>query len=271
MLTVPLLAPNCTVPALNLANKIGDASADSGVPVNLCQSIPRFTGTQVVDGYDDDLMSLPDVLYPWGTLLTSGGGIAMGDHLDVDARVGWSELALHVFIHVHYETGHVIAPSATDLLWYGDAVELFLKGDSNLTGAYDGGADPGATQIVASPDATNPPRSEMYNNYGMGMLGPLPSGSVAAHIDGNDYALEFMIPWTLVVASHEATPTAGSSIGFDFGVDYRWRGIDAGTNEPEYQLLLSLRSVGSTPCPTTTPIPSCDDRLWCTPTLSPSP
>jgi hypothetical protein len=286
------VAEGCTVPALDLADKkcasAQDCTAgqtcssagacvsplDSGtdaalLPSDLCHLLPRFTGSQTVDGQDDDFSSVPAAAYPWGTLPTSGGGVAMGDHLDVTARVGWSALGLHMFMHVHYETGDVRVPKSSDPLWYGDAIELFLKGNSNLTGPFGKGVDVGALQIVAAPDLTSPPRTQTFVSDGDAMPGPLPAGTIAARRDDAGYAIEFMIPWSLILPSTGASPVAGSKIAFDFAVDYRSRSAEAGMNEPQYQLLLALRSVGTTTCREGIPLPPCDDRTWCTPTLSP--
>ena len=168
-----------------------------------------------------------------------------------------------------YETGVVIVPTGTDQLWYGDALEIFLKGDAVLTGAYGGGADPGALQIIVVPDATSPPRTEMAVGYGED-LGPLVGAQTAVASAANAYAIEYLIPWARISAADGGAtgPGAGGSIGFMFGVDYRDR--DAGASQPEYQLTLPLNAVGGdTPCPYATPIPSCDDRTWCAPRLLP--
>jgi hypothetical protein len=292
LLAAVALALGCSVPALDLADKLCASSADCAggqtcgtdgrcsAPAvveaagdggaDLCHAIAHFTGTQVVDGDPEDLASIPAASYPWSALSPSGGLTVTGDKLDTTARVGWSDAGVHLYFHVTYETGTVIVPEGTDELWYGDALEIFVRGSGVLTGAYGGGADPGALQIIVVPDPTNPPRTEMAVGYGTN-LGPLAGAQVAAVRDATGYGIEAMLPWSRISAADASAigPGAGQTIGFMFGVDYRDREAGA-PYQPEYQLTIPLHAVSDTsPCPNAQPIPSCDDRTWCTPTLLP--
>ena len=82
----------------------------------------------MVDGNDSDLASLPAIAYPWSALKPSGGLTLIGDKLDTTTRIGWSDLGVHLYFKVSYETGVVIVPTGTDQLWYGDALEIFPQG-----------------------------------------------------------------------------------------------------------------------------------------------
>ncbi len=298
VLAVVALA-SCTVPLLDFSGKkclsdpdcpaseaclpdggcaVSEADARAMVPegspmmdarvVDPCTSIPRFSGTQRVDGANDDFAGVPVRSYRWSDLAALPA--VVGDRLDLAAQVAWSDAGLHLFLHVHYESGVVVLPNGADPLWFGDAIEVFLKGDARLTGRFDGVRDQGAIQIVAVPDATGMPRSQTYVNQGMTVLGPLPAGSVAARRDPDGYDLEFLVGWSLVGAP-STPPAAGSSVGFDLGVDYHTRAPDGGASNVQYQLLLSLAAVPdlTANCPGEAPIPSCDDRTWCTPRLAP--
>src|ERR1700722_12371711 len=92
-----VLAPSCTVPALNLAGKKECATASDCTPgqtcssagacmsleggvegspmpegstsMNLCTAIPHFSGPESVGGFEGDFSSVPDFYYP--TLPTS--------------------------------------------------------------------------------------------------------------------------------------------------------------------------------------------------------
>lgn len=302
-----LVAVSCIVPALDLASKKcsstqdcagqtcnaagacvatdGSVSTDGGghesgptgdalAPVDLCQTIPYFPGTQVVDGESSDFAGVPTESYPWGSLQTSNGVVG-GSPLDVTAKVGWSAAGLHLFFHVHYESDGgstqadtLVLPGASDPLWYGDALEIFVKGNSDCTGNFGATLDVGALHLVASPDPTNPPRSVTFESDGGEMTDPVPTADMAAHQDADGYDLEFLVPWPDVSAPDGSAPQASQRIALDFGVDYRDRSPEAGTSQPEYQLLLADRPVTSTTCPFMTALPPCDDRTWCTPALA---
>jgi hypothetical protein len=297
-LTGAAIGPSCTVPTVDFADKkcqtvsdcpgktcsaagkcvsAADAGGDGSSPVGLCQAIPPFgSGVQTVDGNNDDFASVPSQYLSYKQFVNSAN--IMNDELDVTAQVGWSDAGLHMFFHVQYESGGPVAlpPFDGGELWYGDALELFLKGSLPLTGNFNGVSDRGAIQIAVAPDLTNPPRSETYVDKGNTLLGPLSSDTVGAHRDGSDaYDIELMIPWRLILAPGATEPKAGSKIGFDFAVDYRYRGDGGALNpaNPELQMLLADNpAVGTAPtdCPPgSTSVPSCDDRTWCTPTLSP--
>ncbi len=262
-------APDQTDSGSADAGGADSAAPDGASSPDFCQSIPRFTGTQLVDGDAADFTSVPPHYYPLASLVAQS--MIVGDVLDTTARVGWSAAGLHLFFHVQYETGHVVVPDDAGPLWYGDALELFVKGRLPLTGEFDGVSDRGAEQIVAAPDPSNPPRTETYVGGGTA-TGPLPAGTIAAVRDSKGYDLEIFLPWSAVVATGEQAPAAGASIGFDFAVDYRAR-YDAGAANPQYQLLLALKTVvgdaAAADCQMRPPFPSCDDRTWCTPTLRP--
>jgi hypothetical protein len=301
-----VFAPSCTVPPLDLAGKkecatesdcaptqtcssTGDCvSSDGGVdgaPVpegstsmNLCTAIPRFSGPESVGGFDGDFTSVPDFYY--STLPTSTNLVAQGDTLHFDVHVGWSDTGLHVLIHVIYATGVVVPPGLDEPVWYGDAAELVLKGNSIVTGAFgesgmDGGLlDPGALHIATSPDGT---RTEAYDSNAMQI--PVGSGvTVASRLDTDDggvsagYTLEFLVEWGLVLGPNEAPPKVGSQIAFDFMVDYRYRALDAGTGQPEDQYGLNFGGSHNKSCMNGDPpteLPPCDDGTWCTPVLDP--
>jgi hypothetical protein len=301
-----VFVPSCTVPSLNLAGKKECATASDCTPgqtctsagncvsseggvegspvpegstsMDLCTGIPHYLGPESVGGFETDFSSVPNFNYP--TLPTSTNLAAQGDTLTFDARVGWSDAGLHVLIHVIYMTGVVAPPGIDEPVWYGDAAELFLKGNSIVTGAFgengmDGGLlDPGALHIATSPDAT---RTQAYDSDAIQI--PLGQGvTVASRMDtdgggvSTGYTLEYLVAWQLLLGPDESPPTMGSRIAFDFGVDYRYRSLEAGTNQPEDQYGLYFGSSHNKSCMNgtpPTPLPPCDDGTWCTPVLDP--
>ena len=282
VVAVALALAGCTVPALDRSTKKcqsdvdcarGEACGpsarcvpsanDAGAPFDLCASLAAFTGVQIVDGADDDLAALPIRTFNAADLKAVGS--VAGDLLDVDARVGWSSLGLHAFFHVHYETGHVMVPTGSEPLFFGDGMELFFKADANLTGRYTASRDVGARQLIVVPPAGSAPmRSSAFYDEGHTDLGPVDPSWLVARSAADGYVVELQLPWSAIGGS--VAPTAGARIGFDFAVDYRAR---VGATNPQYQLLLALKSVPdlSAGCFGDVAAPSCDDRTWCAPTL----
>ena len=242
--------------------------SDASTPrvLNPCESLPYFTGEQIVDGRDDDFATLPMRTYRDTDLIQKGS--VVGGQIVVDVRSAWSERGVHWFFTVHNDANRaVVLPKIGDPLWYGDGIELFLKGDTLLTGTYDGEQkDPGALQIIAVPDLTGVPRSGMYALAGEADFGPLPAASVAATPteDGHGYNLELFIRWDLITPPPHTAPAAGSSIALDFAVDYHSRSA-ANPDDVGYQLLLHRAAVDepNEDCMLGDVIPSCDDRTWC--------
>jgi hypothetical protein len=274
---VIVVAVGCAVPAVDFSDKNkcnsnddcpgGQSCVTSGTcEAPLCDAIPYYSENQVVNGLNDDFLHVPLQTYLGSTLVLVPA--IVGDELDLSAQVAWNEAGLHMFFHVHYEDdGSVLLPSGADPIYIGDGMELFLKSDNHLTGAYGGTDDPGALQIIVTPNV-GIPQSETYDNAGSTVLGPLSSGEVASNRDSDGYDLEFFIPWKVIGAPPGPLPSAGSNIGLDVAIDYQSRSPDAPTNNPGYQLLLNLAHQPDNQfCGSGMLHPSCDDRTWCTPTL----
>ena len=269
---------SCSSAGACLSTSVISPAADSGPvdagPPDYCQRIPPFTGTQVVDGHDDELTSLPLIFYGCMALVSWDDHSVAPDCLDTSARVGWSAKGVHLYFHVVYETGTVMVPEAGEALYDGDDFELFLKSNASVTGPYGGGSDPGALQILVAPDLHDP-RAGSFTSAGYVDAGVPPASTFAVHLDtdaggATGYAIEYFIPWSMISAPSDPLPAAGGRIDFDFALDYRQRDLTI-DSEPRYQLLLSSNgNVSNNPtCSGQTPVPSCDDRTWCTPTLLP--
>jgi hypothetical protein len=305
---------SCSVPALDLTGKkcqtdqdcngggscrvdgtcaapedAGDSGPESGPPTEsgasfaFCTAIPRLTRPPTVDGQPDEF---PSGLAHYSTGMAGGlTTVQAGKHLaqDVDVGAGWSDGGVLLFFHVDYQTGDsVIVPGAQDPLYYGDGVEVFLKGNGLLSGSYDGVTeDPGALQFIVVPKTDQiPERGQIYANAGLYDGGSIDTNDYTAFVvqdpdGGVGYNVEMAIPWSLIVVDGGTWPSADASIGFDFAVDYHTRPADAAPSV-DYQGALSDntsndgglppacgQSVGSLDTP------SCDDLTWCRPTLTP--
>jgi hypothetical protein len=274
-----VLVTGCIIPGIDLSAKMCESSADCGQgeicspdqacvqTIDACLDLPAFSGTQVVDGFDTDFAGVPVfVLNPADAVVWEE---LEGDRVSLTARVAWSSSGLHAHFHVDYpDGGSMVVPMGTDPLYYGDGIELFLKGDNHLTGVYGGANDPGAIQLIAVPAAMGQPaRAQLFTNQGQDDLGPLSPANFASRLVGSSaYELELELPWALMQPDAGLPPPiAGAQIGFDVGVDYHTR---SGPSNVQYQLLLALNPItGPDPTCPQGPHPSCDDRTWCTPRL----
>jgi hypothetical protein len=277
----------CVVPDLDLTSKKCQTDLDCVIPgqqcsaagaceapaqaADPCTTIPHFTGTQIVDGIDTELAAIAATTVDrlTGTTVGSFTPDAAGQGITLTARVAWSDQALSLFFHVDEDATGLVVPTASEPLYYGDGIEIFVKGDAMLTGTYDGTKDRGALQIILVPPSSamgQPARAEMFVATGADDLGPLDASYYAFVVGASSYDLEVRLPWTLVQATPGLpAPAPGDHIGLDFGVDYHSRSASA----EAYQLLFAdVPPPDDLLCPNG-PHPSCDDRTWCTPALSP--
>lgn len=218
-------------------------------------SIPFFgTKAQVVDGVGDEFCDIraTKLVASAGALMTPSPAPSGIDTV-VWTRIAWSPVALH--IHVRVDQASVFAPTATEDIWDGDSIELFVSGAATLTGAYPSTSDPGTFQIIAAPPGATAARARIS-----GSVTYLDPAHFAGRLTATGYELELRIDW----ADLETTPASGKHIGFDIGVDVRQTSGSA----RKIQSFFGYNPVaGSTSCGATTAHPSCDDRTWCTPAL----
>jgi hypothetical protein len=274
------------VPDLDLASKKCQSDLDcatgqhcdsSGVcaqSVDACLLIPHFTGTQIVDGDGTEFAGIPEYTVDrvTGTTIGAFEPDKAGNGIALTARVAWSDQGLHLFFHVEDDATGLVVPTGTDMLYFGDGIELFFKADAHLTGAYDGSTkDPGAIQVILVPPSAAmslPARTGTFASFGNVSLGAFDARDYAFKVSPTGYDLEAQLPWTLPLAA-SPTPAAGAHIGLDFAVDYHTR---VGSPDNAYQLLLADQTPPDALCMQEGqggPHPSCDDRTWCSPQLAP--
>jgi hypothetical protein len=227
-----------------------DAPADCTAPGtgDPCHSIPRFTGTQVVDGVGNEFCSIPAFVMttknagyvnPASTMSTTSRAIV---------RIGWSPDALHA--HVHVDDPKVLG---APLIYDGDNVQFFIAGDKPSVGNYSGTDDGSANQLLLAPPDTTMGAGRSSTHYGS------PKFDFAARTVPGGYEIELRWPWNGV-----ATPAAvGKIIGLDLVVGVKDVAADV-TVDFEYGLY--RRDKATTSCMGTAEL-WCDDLLWCTPTL----
>jgi len=242
----------------------GDASYCAGEPSCrrgrsvLCQALPEFSGEQVVDGSDQDFC-VPAMTYALSDAAwTNPEPAPLGSPVIVTARVGWSEQALHAQVYV-FDPSVSVDPD-DGRLWNGDNVQIFFAGTDELTGAYDGQVDGGATHVIVSPPESEDGSARavvLYEDASGTVSSPLDDGDYAARLTEDGYEVELRLPF----ADGLEPPKAGSRLGFDLVLGDATDGVllleGAIANQP----------VVDTSCANGISRPGCDDRSWCLTTL----
>ena len=214
----------------------------------------------MIDGNGDEFCAVPGVVYQ----ATKGGLLGpTPPPPSVDAfatyRVAWSEVGIHV--HVHVDDAHVLPAKAGSDIWEGDAVEVFLAGHAPLTGSFDGTNDPGALQVIVAPGVTgSPARADVFQNSVK--RSALDGSLFATRIVPGGYEIEMQVFW----ATLHGTGTVGANVAVGLGLDLT---DDPLAGKRQLFSFFDLRAAGpSTTCASPPPaLPSCDDRLWCAPSL----
>jgi hypothetical protein len=185
---------------------------------------------------------------PW-----RGEGSGYDPYAIVSAKVGWSDEALHVHVHV---LDDAVYPDPDDTtLWNGDSVQVFVAGSNDLDGNYSGTEAGGAKHVLVSPDGRG---LELYE-YPSLSYSAYPSEDFAARIVDDGYEVELRIPW-----SSAANPrTRGTNFGFALVVT----SDDSGSGvEVEGGVAVYPSTTPATICEDEA-TPGCDNRTWCTPSL----
>jgi hypothetical protein len=238
---------------------------DAGCPPipepDACKSVPRLVAPQVIDGEAGDFWCIPTTSFTIGSAAaTDPKPPPPGLSEQVHTRAAWTGEGLAIHVHV-VDPNVVVAPITDPNLYDADAVEVFVSGTNALTGTFDGVADPGAMQIIATPEtASVPGRAKIYQS---GDKGPLDAAYFATKLTTDGYSIELGLPWSLI----RGAGTLGSSIALDVAIDVDDDATHAITRQ--VWAVWKQKSVpGTSACAgTTTSWAWCDDRSWCTPSL----
>lgn len=234
----------------------GEPSCRRGRSV-LCQTLPEFTGEQVVDGRDEDFC-VPAMTFALSDAAWTNPDPAPSSPVVVTARVGWSASALHA--HVHVLDPSISVDPDDGRLWNGDNVQIFFSGSDELTGAYDGQADGGATHVIVSPPESEDGSARavvLYQDQVGTVSSPLDEGDYAARLTDDGYEVELRLP----IADGVAPLEEGARRGFDLVLG------DAEDGTLVLEGAIANQPVLDTACPNQISHPGCDDRSWCLSTL----
>lgn len=223
-----------------------------------CSALAHFTGTQVLDGKDDEFCAIPsfELTFPSAAKVNEYNGAGGPYRERAVARVGWDATGIHAFIRVYDST--FTPAQAADSLWNGDGVELMFSSSKDVTGLTS--SDANTLHVMISP-----PNAASVKDYSSsGTPTPLPAANFVTGSDTTGYWVELNLPWP------GPAPTASAQIKFDMqlnaadGVSKNGDGQIRDAQAVYYQ----AAAPASSPCGSTV-YPFCDDRVWCTTTLQP--
>jgi hypothetical protein len=236
-----------------------DNCATGGAP---CSALAHFTGTQNLDGKDDEFCSIPSFELNFTNVGANGkiienNGTGRSYAERAVARVAWDAAGLHAFIRV-YDTTFKAAASTE--LWNGDSVELFFSSSTSVTGlTYD---DKNTLHVIVSPPIAQISR----DTNSSGSQTSLPTSQFVTGTDSTGYFVELNLPWP------GTAPAASAQIKFDMQLnvaDGATASSDLYVRDAQAVLYLGSYSSTTTSCSSSAVQPFCDDRLWCTTTLQP--
>ncbi len=243
----------------------GDAPAGcSSATAAPCTAVPRFNGSQTLDGKGDDLCELPSFQFGVANAAVKNNynNIPDSQYELVTARVGWTPEGFVAFFDV--KDGSVQTVSMKDpgqavgKAYQGDTLEVFVSSSDNLTGPT--ASDNQALHITIP--ASGPGVQVKTASGGSATHSELPAAQYAQSTTASGWAVELKLPWP-----GGGSPSAGSKIRFDLALnsaDTNCSGVD---DMRDAQLIFYRGTVGSTTCPNNSPDAWCDSRTWCSTTL----
>jgi hypothetical protein len=251
---------------------------------SLCTTIPKYSGTQVVDGSGADFCDVPATIHALKSGVTLDGSKPPPVPEVLSARVAWDSVGIHA--HFHVEDMDVEN---------GDAIEFDIGGRYPAAGFFDGVSnDVGSTNLAMGVPWTTtlhkwlvtiPPVAWMRYQGRPTTCVPSPCDAPlrplvtfmqplvgpakwAYRVVPGGYEFEVLMPWS--VLGRSTPPTSGTAVGADLGL--------AANNGVRTWLAVNPLPPGAgTPCDASAIVteggsiiradPSCDDRGWCSPTL----
>jgi hypothetical protein len=232
----------------------------AGATADPCTSIPKFVGTQVVDGNPDEFCDVPyRIMTPQNAGLFAGSSGVLTTPSGTEAsqaivRVAWSSGFLH--LHVRVVDATIIQGSGYEYNY--DNVQLFVApmapntGES-MTASYCTGVTSYAQQLFMVPGDGD--LWSASSRFVCSSWAPSSGYEYAASLTADGYQIEAKVPWSSAVA-------AGSTVGFDVMVGVN----DTGVRDYEYGLYIEAGSSVSCGSASAKGL-WCDAGLWCTPQL----
>lgn len=227
---------------------------------NYCECMPRFLGSQSVDGAGDEFSVFAPMTFALVSAPYVNAGRAGAQPETVTLRAAWSDVGLHV--HVHVEDPSIV-PDSSATLWNGDNVQLFAAPTGDLTGTYMGTEDGGAIHVlISAPDLTDVSRAVVIYQNGAASNSTFVNGLYATRRVAGGYEVEVQLKWLPAAAK----PQSRGRVGFDLLVG---AASDSSVGLALEGGLANNPVSGSSPaCELGGRVqPGCDDRTWCRPLL----
>ena len=243
----------------------GPIGTCSSGTVNPCSTMPKLTGTQTLDGKDDDFCEVPSFLFNAANAakINNYNSVPTSQFESVTGQVAWSSAGFSAFFAVTDSSVQTVnmkdTTQAISKAYQGDSIEIMISSNNNVTGLT--GTDNNTLHVIVP--ANGPAVSTKASNSSgtsTGTATALAAGQYKQAKTNTGYAIEVQLPWP-----GGAAPTAGTQIRFDLALnsaDTNFGGVD---DMRDGQMVYYVGTVtGTTTCQSGDgTVPYCDDRTWC--------
>ncbi len=239
----------------------GGGSCSGGTASDPCKSgVPKFNGTQTLDGSGSEMCSLPYFVLNAqnAAKVLNYNSVPTSQFESATARIAWDSAGFHVFVDVQDSSVQTVnmadASQAISQAYLGDSIELFVSSNNNVTGLTS--SDSNTLHFIIP---ANGPAVSLKDTGSSGTPTALPTTQYAQATTSIGYAIEALVPWP------GAAPSAGSTIRFDMDINSADKTFSSLDKMRDGQLIYYIGSLsGSTTCQTADgTVPWCDDRTWC--------
>ena len=243
------------------ADSGGGLSCAGGTAVDPCKSgIPKFTGTQTVDGSGSEFCALPYFVLNAqnAAKIINYNAVPVSQFETATARVAWDSAGFHAFVEVQdtsVQTVNMKEPTqATSKSYQGDSIEFFVSSSNTVTGLTS--SDTNTVHVVIP---ANGPAVSVKDTGSSGTPTSLLASRFAQATTSTGYAIEVLLPWP------GSTPSAGSTVRFDMALNSADKTFTSVDQMRDGQLAYYTGSLsGTSTCQTADgTVPWCDDRIWC--------
>lgn len=247
----------------------GGAPTNCAMGASPCDYLPRFTGDQTVDGLGDELCSVPGFTLDFAS---AAKVVEYNGHHDLSSykesatvHAAWSTSHVHVFVRVRDDD--IVPANSIDSIWNADGIDFFISSNNLLTGST--ATDLSAMHLIVSPGfGTAKGLGAIAKTSGTtGTQSALPAEQYYTRQDAEGYSVELRVPWP-----PGAAPAAGATVRVDISLNSAGASV-TGDNPRDALAIYYLKTTGlgtqPSPCGTATTsiLPYCDDRSWCSSVL----
>ena len=239
----------------------GGGSCFGTTSVDPCKSgIPKFTGTQTLDGSSAEWCGLPYFVLNAqnAAKVLNFNAVPTTQFETATVRVAWDSAGFRAYVEVQDTSVQTMkmadATQATSKAYMGDSIEFFFSSSNTVSGLTS--TDSNTVHVIVPANGT---AVSVKDTGSSGTPTALASTQFAQATTSTGYAVEVLIPWP------GSAPSSGSAIRFDLALnsaDTSFAGVD---KMRDGQLVYYIGTLsGSSTCQTSDgTVPWCDDRTWC--------